>query len=114
MTRLLERPNRRGDVPSTKVPAQVTPGPLAYGYMRVPCDAVDDMVRHVEQDLRALAAAKGFCFVTFFYEFACGSQEAFNELVVELQRAGAHHVLVPSMRHLARSTLLQNMMLARL
>ncbi|WP_205661178.1 hypothetical protein [Amycolatopsis vastitatis] len=75
---------------------------------------MDDKVRLLEQDLRACAAAKGFCFVAFFYEFACGSQEAFNELVAELRRVHAHYVFVPTLRHLARNMLLQNMMLARL
>ena len=122
MTRLLERQNQRSDVRAANVPAQlvhsrtalVLQGPPVYGYMRVPCDISDDKVWHLEQDLRAYAAAKGFCFVAFFYEFECGSQEAFNDLVDELQRAGAHYVLVPTLRHLARNSPLQNMMLARL
>jgi hypothetical protein len=122
MTRLLERQSQRQDVRSTNVPTQlvnprtglVVQGPPVYGYMRVPCDLPDEKVWHLEQDLRAYAAAKRFCFVAFFYEFVCGSQDAFNDLVGELQRAGAHYVLVPTLRHLARNILLQNMMLARL
>ncbi|MEU0537085.1 recombinase family protein [Amycolatopsis tolypomycina] len=88
--------------------------PLAYGYMRVPCDVPDDKVRKLEQRLRAFAASHGLYFVTFFFEFSCGSREAFDELVTELQRADAHYVVVPSFGHFARSVLLQNSMLAQL
>lgn len=49
-----------------------------------------------------------------FYEFVCGSHEAFEELNRELQRVDAHHVVVPSLRHLAKHRILQNSMLFRL
>ena len=88
--------------------------PLAYGYMRVPCEVPDQKVRRLEQALRTLATASGLQLVTFFFEFSCGSHEAFDELVTELGRADAHYVVVPSLRHFAHSPLLQNMMLARL
>ncbi|RSM62972.1 hypothetical protein DMH03_13070 [Amycolatopsis sp. WAC 01376] len=88
--------------------------PLAYGYMRVPCDVPDDKVRRLEEALRTFAALKGFYLVTFFFEFSCGSHEAFQELIIELKRADAHHVVIPSLRHLARSILLQNTMLGEL
>ena len=88
--------------------------PLAYGYMRVPCDVPDVKVQRLEQALRAFAALRGLYLVPFFFEFSCGSQEAFHELKTELQRADAHHVVIPSLRHLARSILLQNTMLGQL
>ncbi|MGW4133731.1 hypothetical protein [Amycolatopsis japonica] len=88
--------------------------PLAYGYMKVPCDVPDGKVRRLEEALRAFATLKGFYLVTFFFEFSCGSQEAFHELITELQRADAHQVIVPSLRHFAHSPLLQNMMLSEL
>ncbi|MEV7046630.1 recombinase family protein [Amycolatopsis sp. NPDC051061] len=88
--------------------------PLAYGYMRVPCDVPDAKVQRLEQALRAFAALQGLYLVTFFFEFDCGSQEGFGELLTELKRADAHHVVIPSLRHFARSTLLQNQMLGHL
>jgi hypothetical protein len=111
--RVVERPMlavRRADAESED---QIT-GPLAYGYLRVPCEVPDAKVRRLEQALRAFAALQGLYLVTFFFEFDCGSQAAFGELLTELQRADAHHVVIPSLRHLARSVLLQNMMLTRL
>jgi DNA invertase Pin-like site-specific DNA recombinase len=88
--------------------------PLAYGYMRVPGDVPDEKVHRLERQLREFAVGHGLYFVSFFFEFSCGSREAFEELTLELQRADAHYVVVPSMRHLARSVLLQNIMLAEL
>lgn len=88
--------------------------PLAYGYMRVPGDVPDEKVRRLEQQLREFSSGHGLYFVSFFFEFSCGSREGFDELVTELKRADARYVVVPSMRHLARSVLLQNIMLAEL
>lgn len=105
------------DVPAVEPRDATAPGlpcPLAYGYMRVPCDVPDDKVRRLEQALRAFAALQGLYLVTFFFEFDCGSQEAFGELLTELRRAEAHYVVIPSLRHFAHSVLLQNQMLTRL
>jgi DNA invertase Pin-like site-specific DNA recombinase len=88
--------------------------PPAYGYMRVPCDIPDDKVHHMEQQLRHFASREGWFFATIFSEFTCGAYDAFNELVQELQRADAHHVVVPTFRHLARNLMLQNILLTRL
>ena len=88
--------------------------PLAYGYMRVPCDVPDPKVRRLEQALRTRATVCGLELVTFFFEFQCGSHEAFNELVTELGRADAHYVVIPNLRHFAHNPLLQNMMLGQL
>ncbi|MFJ9787800.1 recombinase family protein [Amycolatopsis sp. NPDC101161] len=88
-------------------PRLATLGPLAYGYMRVPADVPDKKVHRLERQLREFATRHGLYFVSFFFEFSCGSREGFDELVTELKRADARHVVVPSLRHLAHSRLLQ-------
>lgn len=88
--------------------------PRAYGYMRVPIDVPDHKVRTLEQAVIAYTEARGFCFVSFFFEFHCGSREAFYELVTELVRTDSHHVIVPSLNHLASNGFLQDMMLDHL
>jgi len=88
--------------------------PFAYAYMRVPCDISDDKVRRMEHELHRFAERKGLRLVETFYEFTCGSHEAFNDLIVELQRTGSVTVIVPTLRHLARSVMLQNCLLSRL
>jgi DNA invertase Pin-like site-specific DNA recombinase len=87
--------------------------PLMYGYMRVDGDESDDGIRHTERQLRALAEAKGYCFAGLFHEYDA-SQSAFAELIEELKRAEAHHVVVPSLRHLADHHLLRSIMLTQL
>jgi len=82
--------------------------PFAYAYMR------DDKVRRMEHELHRFAERKGLRLVETFYEFTCGSHEAFNDLIVELQRTGSVTVIVPTLRHLARSVMLQNCLLSRL
>jgi len=88
--------------------------PLAYGYMRVSCDVRDQAVRAMEEKIRRHAEERDYCFGTIFYEFVSGSQSAFGELAEEHQRADAHVVIVPSLRHLSKNTLLLNCMLTRL
>ena len=85
--------------------------PRAFGYMRVPRDVPDKKVRKLEKRLVAYTKTHGLHFVRFFFEFHCGSHEAFEELVAELVHTGAHHVVVPSLRHLAQNGLLQDQML---
>ena len=97
-----------------QLPAAVMLSPLAYAYMRVPCDIPDDKIRRMEYELRRHAVDLGFCFGTIFYEFNCGQFDAFDELMEELLRADAHHVIMPSYRHIARSMILQNSLLTRL
>ena len=87
---------------------------MAYGYMRVPAHVPDHKVRGLEQAVVRFAENSGLHFVSFFHEFTCGAREALNELVTELVRVGAHHVVVPSLRHLALNTLLQDAMCERL
>ncbi|MEV6879430.1 hypothetical protein [Amycolatopsis sp. NPDC051128] len=98
-------PLLRDDEPTTLVTT-----PLAYGYLRVPADVPDYRVRRVEQAVTRFAASKGLYFVSFFFELDCGSREGFEELITELVRAEAHHVVVPSLRHLALNELLRTAM----
>lgn len=102
---LAESPPLLADEPTTLITA-----PLAYGYMRVPADVPDHRVRRVEQAVIRFAAAKGLYFVSFFFEHHCGSREGFDELLTELVRADARHVVVPSLKHLALNELLQTAM----
>lgn len=86
---------------------------MMYGYMRVDGDEPDDDIRHTERRLRALAEVEGYCFAGLFHEHDA-SQRAFAELIEELKRAEAHHVVVPSLRHLADNHLLRGIMLTQL
>ncbi len=88
--------------------------PLVYGYMRVPAGLPDRKVRGLEQAVIRYARGLGLHFVSFFFEFHSGARDGFDELVAELVRADAQHVVVPSMRHLALNTLLQDAMRERL
>lgn len=102
------------DTGSVAVLDRPATAPRAYGYMRVPCDVPDDKVRQLENQVVEYAENCGLRFVSFFFEFHCGSREAFDDLVAELVRADAHHVIVPSLRHLAHNRLLQDQMLNHL
>jgi DNA invertase Pin-like site-specific DNA recombinase len=94
--------------------AAAIPLQRAYGYMRVPCDVPDDKVRQLERDVIAYAETHGLHFVQFFFEFHCGSREAFEDLIAELVRTDVRYVVVPSLRHLAHNRLLQEQMLEHL
>ncbi|WP_146073736.1 recombinase family protein [Amycolatopsis sp. CA-126428] len=102
------------DTGSAAVIDRPATAPRAYGYMRVPSDVPDDKVRKLENQVVAYAENCGLRFVGFFFEFHCGSREAFDDLVAELVRADVHHVVVPSLRHLAHNRLLQERMLDHL
>lgn len=88
--------------------------PLAYGYMRVPTEVPDWKVRRLEAAVVRFAERSGLYFVSFFFEFHCGSHEGFEDLITALVQAEARHVVVPSLRHLAHNTLLQIAMCERL
>lgn len=85
--------------------------PLIYGYMRVEIDQDDQKTVRLEQALYHYADHEGYCLGAVFYEYVSGSQAGFHELIRELQRAEAHHVIVPNLRHLALSPVLQVCML---
>lgn len=87
---------------------------MIYGYLRVTDDLDDREIHQLERGLHLFAETKGFCFATTFYEYQTGYHGAFDELTRELQRAAAHHVVVPSLGHLAQHPILRNMMLTRL
>jgi hypothetical protein len=82
--------------------------------MRVPSDIPDDKVQRMEHELRCFAERMGLCLAGIFSEFVCGVHDAFDDMVLELQRTDVHHVVVPTFRHLARNVLLQNSLLMRL
>jgi hypothetical protein len=82
--------------------------PLIYGYMRMIEGVLDGDVRQMELVLRDYAEREGYCFATFFYEEDDGTMSAFTELIHELNRAEARHVIVPSGDHIARSPQLRS------
>ncbi|NUL28425.1 recombinase family protein [Streptomyces lunaelactis] len=88
--------------------------PLMYGYIRVASDAPDDEVDGIERQMRCFAEAEGFSYATTFYEYQNGSQAAFNELIQELRRAEARHVVMPSLEHLSSHRILCASMVERL
>lgn len=110
MTAILEHP----DHTSTVREAGYIGSPLAFAYMRVPCDIPDYKVLRMKLEFRASAERKGLCLSAIFCEYVCGAGGVFDDMVSELRRTGAHHVLVPTYRHLARNQLLQNSLLLRL
>ncbi|MFE0020934.1 recombinase family protein [Amycolatopsis sp. NPDC059021] len=87
---------------------------VAYGYMQVPSTVADEKVFLLEQALRDFALDRGLRLAGFFFEFSRGSHEAFEELLATLRREDTHYVVVPTWQHLARSPLLQNLMLEQL
>lgn len=100
--------------PLTCPPVYSAMRPLIYGYLRVVDDRDDREVRRRERGLQAHAEAGGFCFVTTFHEYQTGYHGGFDELVAELRRAQARHVVVPSLEDLARHPILREVMLGRL
>ncbi len=88
--------------------------PLIYGYMRAPDDVPDDELDRVVSEMRRFAVAEGYCYATTFFEYQNGSRAAFDELITELQRAEARHVVVPSSGHLSSHRILRGHLLKRL
>lgn len=88
--------------------------PLIYGFMRVPGEAADEEIRQIELALLRFAEAEGFYLAAIFHEHVPGSHAVFGELLNELQPAQAHHVVVPSLRHLASHPILRTSMLMHL
>lgn len=82
--------------------------------MRVVADDPDQDIIDGEQHLTNFAEVEGYCFAETFHEFEPGSQRAFMALAEELWRSEARHVVVPSLEHLARNRILQNIMLTHL
>jgi hypothetical protein len=87
---------------------------VAYGYMRVPCTVPDYKVRQMERRMRALVARFGLTVERIFAELACGSREAYGELLEALDAAPSRTVIVPTLHHLALSPVLHDQMLREL
>jgi DNA invertase Pin-like site-specific DNA recombinase len=87
--------------------------PLLYGYMRVDQDAREADLEQVELTFRFIAEQEGFCLAATFYEDD-GRRSAFCELIHELKRSEARHVIVPTMEHIARHRILRKSLLDQL
>ncbi|GGK37788.1 hypothetical protein GCM10011591_06770 [Nocardia camponoti] len=85
---------------------------LIYGYLRD--DLADGHGDELEDALRTLAHTAGLCFAATFHESTAGDGAAFAELTQELKRADAHHVVVPSLDHLAGQTIPRDLLIAKL
>lgn len=94
--------------------AENTVKPLMYGYTRAPDDVSDDDLDRAVAEMQRFAETEGYCYATTFFELQHGSRAAFEELVAELKRAEAQHVVVPSLDHLSGHRLLCGQMMARL
>lgn len=94
-------------------PALITT-PLVYGYLRVPAEMPDDQARGLEQAVIRFAEGLGLRFVSFFFDFDFGVRVGFTELIAELVRADAPHVVVPGLWHLSHHVRLQGAMQDRL
>jgi hypothetical protein len=88
--------------------------PLMYGYLRTPGQVSTDGVEDAVAKLRRFAEAEGFCYATTFLESQAGSSAAFEELLDELVRAEARHVVVPTMEHLSSFKSPRHRMMMRL
>lgn len=91
--------------------------PLIYGYIRVDPEVLDNDIRQLELVLEYRAEAAGYCFATTFHEDNASSSShlsAFDELIVEIKRSEARHVIAPSTDHFSDHPLLRISMLLRL
>lgn len=85
---------------------------LIYGYLRD--DLADGHGAELEHAMSSFARAEGLCFAATFHESTAGDGTAFAELTRELQRADAHHVVVPSLDHFAGQTIPRDILIAKL
>ncbi|NNH69407.1 hypothetical protein HLB23_05905 [Nocardia uniformis] len=85
---------------------------LIYGYVRD--DLADGRSDELEVAMCDMASSAGFCFAATFHESTPGDGTAFAELTAELKRADAHHVVVPSLDHLAGQTIPRDILIAKL
>lgn len=88
--------------------------PLIYGYMRVSDDMSEEQMDAAEQQMRFFAEVEGYCYAVTFFEYQRGSFGAFTEMVNELKRVEARHVVVPSLDHLSAHRILLTHLLERL
>jgi len=85
---------------------------LIYGYVRD--ELAEGHSQELEDAMCSLAASAGMCFAATFHESMTGDGTAFAELTAELKRADAHHVVVPSLDHLAGQTIPREILIAKL
>lgn len=85
---------------------------LIYGYLRD--DLAEGHREELEAKMSSLAREEGLCFAATFHEETGGDGAAFVELTQELRRADAHHVVVPSLDHLAGYTIPRDILIAKL
>ena len=85
---------------------------LIYGYVRD--ELAEGHSQELEDAMCDLAASAGMCFAATFHESTTGDGTAFAELTAELKRADAHHVVVPSLDHLAGQTIPRDILIAKL
>lgn len=85
---------------------------LIYGYLRD--DLAEGHREEIEAKMSSLAREEGLCFAATFHEETGGDGAAFVELTQELRRADAHHVVVPSLDHLAGHTIPRDILIAKL
>ncbi|WP_228803731.1 hypothetical protein [Nocardia higoensis] len=85
---------------------------LIYGYVRD--DLAEGHHEELEAKMSSLAREEGLCFAATFHEETGGDGTAFVELTQELRRADAHHVVVPSLDHLAGQTIPRDILIAKL
>jgi hypothetical protein len=77
--------------------------PLIYGYIQVTDESDDCHLRRTEEQLGRFAEAEGYRLGTIFHNYTPGRLDTFTVMIKALQRSEAHHVIVPSMRHLVAS-----------
>ena len=114
--------SRTGGLVSPRYPSPVRSGlrdehglpALVYGYLRVTDDLDDHAVRAMERTLQEPAETAGLCYATTFHDDQPGYHGGFDELTRELQRAQAHHVVMPCLGHLSEHPLLRTIMVLRL
>jgi hypothetical protein len=84
--------------------------PLMYGFVRLAMagEPVDDC----DRQLRNYARDEGFELAVVFHD--SGNGGAFEELLCELVRSEARHVIVPTMEHLAGLPVPRYQLLSRL
>ncbi len=91
--------------------------PLIYGFMQLDPEAPDNDTRQLELVLKYCAETAGYCYATTFHEGISRSgsgRSAFAELIEELKRSEARHVIVPSIDHFSAHPLVRTIMLLKL
>jgi hypothetical protein len=88
--------------------------PLAFGYMSLHTQEVDEGLGELEAVMRERAEQDGYRFVTTFHEYPNGSFAGFYELMRALEKTGARHVIAPTLEHISSHSVILNHLLERL